>query len=279
MSKKKFLIIVLLLTYFSFVFSFSACRNDNMGKENDTQYDFDDLMVIMHAGGEADGLTYLNCQETFEFYYNLGCRYFEYDFILSNDGRLMGTHAGEYLNIDNLYDMDYDSFLKLKLSNGYTPVNEEWLMQTLMTYEDVTIVVDTKMNSDLADAMVSQRIKELGEIFNYDLSSRIIPEVFSLEMWNILKETTTFDRYFFSHYKVYYSVDYILENFSDERIYGIALSNTCDNYYRNNLQRFQNEGNKYIFMFTPTTYTELCDAMSLNVNGVYIDNYKVFEKE
>jgi glycerophosphoryl diester phosphodiesterase len=238
----------------------------------------EELVVIMHAGGAVDGYTYLNSQEQFESYYNQGCRYFEYDLILSSDGRLVGTHAGEYLDVDNYYDLTYDEFTQLKLTTGHTPVNEEWLMKTLMQYEDVTIVVDTKMNSNEGDASVSQRIEALEDIYNYDLSSRIIPEVFSYEMWQILKDTTSFDRYFFSHYKEYYSVDFILESFADERICGIALSNVCDDYYREELHRFECEGKKMIFMFTPTTYEELCDAISLGAKGVYIDDYSVFDE-
>ena len=45
-----------------------------------------EVIAILHAGGELDGNTYLNCQEAFYEYYEQGYRYFEYDFKLSSDG-------------------------------------------------------------------------------------------------------------------------------------------------------------------------------------------------
>lgn len=232
------------------------------------------LIIILHAGGSDNNLTYLNAQETFDTYYNQGYRYFEYDLQLSSDGRIIGTHSWEHLDVENYDSITYQEFKNLKLSNGFTPVNEEWLMQTIKKHPDIKVVVDAKMPTTEQDAMVLQRLENLQEIYNCDISSNIIPEVFSKEMWDILKETTTFDKYFFSHYKVYYSVDYILENFNDSRIYGIAFSLDCDNYFRSQIYRFKEAGKK-IFIFTPTTKSEVTEAKNLGADGVYVDTTNI----
>lgn len=259
---KKLLLLMLLLL--------SSCSENN----NDFK-DINSLDYILHAGGGIDGLTYLNAQETFKYYYDLGYRYFEYDLRLSTDNRLIGTHAFEHLNVNTTL-FTYEEFKSLRLDNGYTPVNEEWLIDTLIKYNDVTFVIDAKMDSDELDAKVLERIEELGSIYNVDLSKNILPEVFSLEMWNIVKKTTTFDRYFFSQYKVYYSIDFVLENFNDDRIYGVAYSSTCDNYIRRNIYRLKEKGKK-IYFFTPTSYEEVMDMISLGADGVYIDDESVKE--
>ena len=37
--------------------------------------------------------------EMFEYYYNMGYRYFEYDLRLSSDGRIIATHAWEHIAV------------------------------------------------------------------------------------------------------------------------------------------------------------------------------------
>ena len=234
-----------------------------------TQKSPEELIVILHAGGSANGMTHLNAQETFEYYYNLGYRYFEYDLKLSSDGRIIATHAWEHLNVQNPYDITYDEFKSLRLENGYTPANEEWLIETIRTHPDVNIVIDAKMDTTEGDAAVLARLEELEGIYNIDISPNIIPEVFSIEMWDIVKETTTFDRYFFSHYKVYYTVDTMLKYFSDERIWGFALSTLTDADIRSQLYRVKET--KKIFVFTPTTTEGVLDAAAMGADGVYLD--------
>ncbi len=233
-----------------------------------------EVVAILHAGGAYNGLTYLNAQETFDGYYNQGYRYFEYDLQLSSDGRIIGTHCWEYLNIQNSEMITYEEFKALKLSNGLTPVNEEWLMETIIAHPDVKIVVDAKMPTTEQDALVLQRLETLEKIYNCDISSNIIPEVFSKEMWDIVKETTTFDKYFFSHYKVYYSVNYILKNFDDERIYGIAFSIDSDSYFKSQIHLFKAAGKK-IFIFTAVTEDDVAKAIKLGADGIYVDDVSI----
>ena len=234
-----------------------------------------DLIVILHAGGEDDGLTYLNAQETFSKYYAMGYRYFEYDFQLSNDGRLIGTHSWDYLDVISL-DISYQEFKELKLSNGFTPVNEEWLIDTICNYPDVRFVIDANMPSTEDDVLVLQRIEEVGKINNVDLSKNIIPEIFSVEMWDIAKVTTTFDKYFFSKYKVPYTFDYVLNTFDDSRIWGIALSTEVDDSFLNNLDKFKNAGKQVLF-FTAETSDEVKKLKDYGATGVYVDNPSIIK--
>ena len=87
----------------------------------------------------------------------MGYRNFEYDLRLSTDGRLIGTHSFEHINNDK-YEYSYEEFKSLRLENGFTPVNEEWLMDTIINFNDITIVVDAKMDSTDMDAAVLERL-------------------------------------------------------------------------------------------------------------------------
>lgn len=148
-------------------------------------------------------MTYLNAQETFEYYYNMGYRYFEYDLRLSSDGRIIATHAWEHIAVSNANDITYEEFKEIRLDNGFTPVNEEWLVETIINYPDVRVVIDAKMDSIEGDSAVLARLEALELIYNIDISQNIIPEIFSKEMCDIVKEQTSFERYLFSLYEVY----------------------------------------------------------------------------
>jgi hypothetical protein len=124
------------------------------------------------------------------------------------------------------------------------------------------------MDSTEGDAAVLARLEELEGIYGIDISPNIIPEVFSKEMWDIVKETTTFDRYLFSHYKVYYTVDTMLEYFSDERIWGFALPMYKDGEIRSQLYKAKEK--KQIFVFTPQNEEDVLDA-AMGADGVYLD--------
>lgn len=120
--------------------------------------------------GGYKGKTYLNSQETFSYYYSLGHRIFEYDLELSVDNKLIGTHS-----FDNFENSDYlikngilyEDFKQIKLYNTYTPINEEWLLETLIEYPDVRLVIDTK--SDFLP--IYNRLIELANEYNIDIST------------------------------------------------------------------------------------------------------------
>lgn len=227
--------------------------------------------VILHAGGELEDKKLLNCQEAFYVYYEMGYRLFEYDLKLSSDGKLIATHSWEHL--ENGYDgISYQDFTALKLDGDYTPANEEWLIEILIQYPDIKLIIDAKMATTLLDAKVIKRVNELQTIYNIDLSERIIPEIFSIEMWEAIKEEVSFNNYLFSRYKEYYPVDTVVSSFPTDKFIGIALPYTgLDEYYKRNIAYFQELGYK-IFMFGINSREDVLGALEIGADTVYIDN-------
>ena len=231
----------------------------------------EDMGVILHAGGELDGKILLNCQEAFYFYYEIGCRIFEYDLKLSSDGRLIGTHSWEHL-ADGYDGISYEDFKSLVLDGGYTPVNEDWLVEILTEYSDITLIIDAKMETTTQDALVIKRLNELQTIHGIDISDKIIPEIFSVEMWEEIKDEVTFSYFLFSRYKEYYSVNFVVESFPIDRFIGIALPYTnLDGYYKRNIAYFQELGYR-IFMFGIYSDGDVIGALEIGADTVYIDN-------
>lgn len=270
--KKIALILALIIVAFTCFYACAPNNNDNE-QPNQPQLNIinkEDLTVILHAGGSLDNKLLLNCQEAFYHYYASGFRYFEYDFKLSNDGKIIATHSWEHLS--NGYEgISYEQFTDLKLDGGYTPVNEEWLANMLLEYPDVTVIADAKMETTLLDGEVIKRLYQLGQEHNFDISNRIIPEVFSIEMWQAIKDTTNFNRHLFSRYKEYYSIQTVLDNFPTDKFVGIALDYSyLDGYYKDSIPLFQQKGYK-IFMFGIGSAQDVLSAISIGADTVYVD--------
>ncbi len=239
--------------------SFSSCQKEK------------GLTVILHAGGGKEGLTYLNATETFYEYYEAGYRYFEYDLMLSSDGRIIGSHGGEHLGGADPEDITYAEFKGLTLTNGLTPVTEEWLVEIIRNYPDVKIVVDAKMPTTEGDAAVLIRLCELEAVYGTDISKSIIPEVFSLEMWELIKDKTDFYGYFYSQYKVYYNTQMILDYFgSEERIIGVCFPDYVDSDLRAGFSLLKEAG-KEIYIFTCDDKKELEYIKEIGASGYYAD--------
>lgn len=237
-----------------------------------------EMTIILHAGGELNGKRLLNCQEAFYYYYELGYRYFEYDLKLSGDGKLIATHSWEHL-YDGYDGISYEDFLSLKLDGGYTPANEDWLIEILKKYPDITIIVDAKMETTILDAAVIKRFNELQSIHNIDLSDRIISEIFSIEMWEELKDEVSFNQFLFSRYKEYYSISEVVKSFPVGKFIGIALPYTnLDGYYIDNIPYLQELGYR-IFMFSIYSDSDVSGARDLGADTVYIDNLDMIPKE
>ena len=88
-------------------------------------------------------------------------------------------------------------------------------------------------------------------------------------MWDIVKEQTSFERYLFSHYKVYYNANEMMEYFSDERIWGFSLPTYTDSDIRSWIPKIKET--KVILVFTPTSKEDMADAIEMGADGVYLD--------
>ncbi|MBQ7314904.1 MAG: hypothetical protein IJW83_02735 [Clostridia bacterium] len=228
------------------------------------------LDIIMHAGGGANGRIYYNAQQLFYYYYNLGYRVFEYDCDLSADGRIICTHGWATFEVRGNTATTYKTFKKLALYDGYTPAYEEWLVETLIAYPDVTFIIDPKAYVGQSEVLVLQRWEAIEEEYGIDLSDRIIPEITGKSMWDIAKVTTDFDRYIFSLYQEEYTGEELLTYFSDERIFAFSLHVYCPGNVRSYIDQMKSAG-KAILIFTPTTLEELDLAVRMGADGIYID--------
>ncbi len=129
-----------------------------------TQDYLEECNIICHAGGGVDGQKYLNTLETFEVYYKLGCKCFEYDvifngenFVLSHDG-VQATFTVEdclkallfYSDVNIIFDLkdvDLGLFIKYLKDKGLDA--------------DKRIVVQVKNETEILSALTQSNYAQL----------------------------------------------------------------------------------------------------------------------
>ena len=168
---------------------------------------------VIHAGGGMDDTPYLNCQEGFLQNVQSGQKYIEVDFLYTKDKKVVASHLFDHNDGFDLKNRPtLEEFNSSKLLGKYTGMTFEWLLGQLKVYQDVMIIFDTKENNSFD---ILQDMVQIAEENGFDIYSRFIVQVYSLENYHDMKENFDFDRYWYTNYKKEYSPLEIKKNFAN----------------------------------------------------------------
>lgn len=168
---------------------------------------------VIHAGG-GDEYTYLNCKEPFMHFVSSGYEYVEVDFLYTKDNYIVASHEFEHLNGYNLHNRPtLAEFENYKLEEKFSGITFDWLLNELSNFPNVKIIFDTKENDliNIIDDMV-----KIAKEKNFDIFSRFIIQIYSVENYYSLKEKYDFETYWFTNYKAHYPLYKIKEYFEDK---------------------------------------------------------------
>lgn len=105
-------------------------------------------IIIAHAGGDIDSLTYTNSREAVEHAIANGVKYIELDIVVSPEGEPLAFHSSDDM-IDTIYSCDpphIDEFrnnpLRGKNGKTYTPLTWREINEIFLAHPDLTLVVD-----------------------------------------------------------------------------------------------------------------------------------------
>ncbi len=165
-------------------------------------------------GGGNNGYNYLNSKEIFTDYANKGIEYIELDFLYTSDNYIVASHNFEHydeFNFDNRPSLE--EFEENLIFGRYSGITYDWLIEELRLYPDIKIVFDTKekypfkLLTDMVD---------IAKEKNFDIFSRFIVQVYSIENYYDVTNNFDFDRIWFTNYKVLYSPLEIINYFGDK---------------------------------------------------------------
>ena len=176
--------------------------------------------IIAHAGGAiiGDGRVsiYTNSREAFELNYRLGFRTFEVDLELTSDGKLAAVHDWDDYGMKNGQPMSSKEWLaagamgKGESKPNYTSMLFENVLDLMKKYPDILIVTDTKYSDERASQMF-KIITDTVEQTDPVLFDRLIPQIYTNEMYDALMELYPWKNIIYTTYNNELSADEIID--------------------------------------------------------------------
>lgn len=237
-------------------------------------------IMVLHASGlvknETGEYYYTNTIDNFDECYEKGFRYFEYDFILSSDKKIIGAHDYRYLNgYDETNPISYEEYINTKILGNLTGVTISNLVEKLKQYEDAYIIFDSKttLESDYSN-FFKEFVKELTEINALDLLNRFIPQLYSYEMYLYMCENFNFNSYIYTNYMSNYSANEIVELFfGKDKIKFITIWSS----YSKEFCKVLTDNNFKVLMHTVNDKNEMKElSIFKKAFGFYTDNIYIF---
>lgn len=255
----------------------------------------EELVYIAHAMGGIDGYDYTNSVEAFKYNYDKGFRIFEVDLLFTSDDELVARHEWsetdyerfEQLDLINLstiekndrdeYIPTLEQFLNMKINGKYTPMTFDDVIRLLQEYDDIIFVTDTKWSDEESveksfTAIVNQ-VKEVDEM----LLTRIIPQLYTIEMYDIVEKIYGFENYVYTMYQETHRSNYEVIEFinKNEEIAFITMPQFFASLWGaprfdllNQLQYLK----KPMFFHTINDDMILEELLYYGASGVYTDN-------
>ncbi|MBI3319369.1 MAG: hypothetical protein HYZ89_02110 [Candidatus Omnitrophica bacterium] len=115
-------------------------------------------ILIAHALGGIDGITYTNSREAFLRNYQDGRRWFEVDLALTKDGDLVCFHLEQEQRLGfptSIRETSTHDFLTRRIDGRYTPMTFQQLLGLVKERDGLYLVTDTKLwTAQIMDALL-----------------------------------------------------------------------------------------------------------------------------
>lgn len=161
-------------------------------------YDWTKDPYIAHALGGIDGNSYTNSKEAFVQNYNAGHRVFEVGLRLTKDGKLVAVHDLP-VNKDG-EPMTAKEFKKYKVQGKYTSLTFQDIALFMKKHPDIYLVTDSKETDPALIAQQFSRIVEVANKVDPEVLTRIIPQIYHMEMYDTVMNIYNWDSMIFTLY-------------------------------------------------------------------------------
>ncbi|MFF2094071.1 phosphatidylinositol-specific phospholipase C/glycerophosphodiester phosphodiesterase family protein [Paenibacillus sp. NPDC058174] len=184
--------------------------------------------LIAHALGGVDGAKYTNSYEAFITNYNRGYRLFEVDLVQTADGELAARHGWSHRLQPDLAVHGGRNVTTLQFANSlimgrFHPLTMPDILRLMQQYRDFDLVLDTKVGSkEQVQQLFTQLVNE-AQRTDPALLNRMIPEIFSPEMYDTVMGIYPFPNKMYSLYKTGASANSIVEFARDNHLSAVAM--------------------------------------------------------
>ncbi|KUP23939.1 phosphatidylinositol-specific phospholipase C/glycerophosphodiester phosphodiesterase family protein [Paenibacillus sp. DMB5] len=235
--------------------------------------------VIAHAMGGINNHTYTNTQDAFVANYEQGTRVFETDLLLTTDDKLVARHewTGNMSRLLGQLDvlpaarqgvvLSYEEVMESPILTLYSPLDIDKIMDLLVAYPDAYIVTDTK---ELEPELVTRQFEHIVEAANRKdpmLLSRIVPQIYSRDMLDVVRKVYSFPEVIFTLYQSYDSDEQVVE-FARET--GVEITMPATRATKSFVRKLKQAGAR-IYVHTVNDEDEITKLSRMGIDGFYTD--------
>ncbi|KXL53945.1 cytoplasmic glycerophosphodiester phosphodiesterase [Anaerotignum neopropionicum] len=240
--------------------------------------------LVAHALGEADGKIETNSREAFVQSWGNGFRALEVDFTYTSDGVLVARHdfeaSGTYYRLEQRVNdplvMNQNTYKNSPIIYEQTPLTAIDILGLMAEYTDVYLITDTKDTDKATVQRQFNDLKKFAEAMGQpELLERIIPQIYSEEMYGWVKEIYSFPEWIYTLYLNYYPNYPEIADFCQEK----GITTVTIEYSRVTkevLDTLHAKGIK-VYAHTINRYKQFEELLALGVDGIYTDRIKPYE--
>ncbi|MCR8634017.1 phosphatidylinositol-specific phospholipase C/glycerophosphodiester phosphodiesterase family protein [Paenibacillus radicis (ex Xue et al. 2023)] len=234
--------------------------------------------LIAHALGGIDGIDYTNSLQAFTQNYDKGQRVFEIDLSLTEDGKLAARHDWmgylaqkfEQDIPENKLDepLTLKEFKSYKILEKYTPLSFNDVVRILNKHPDVYFITDTKETDPKLVKQQFTLIRDTANKVDPAILDRVIPEIYSPEMMETVKEIVPFKNVIFSIYLSAMEPDEVVNFVKNNGIRVVAMptERVTDGFIA-----ALTKAGVVTYAHSINDTAEVKQLMDLGVHGVYTD--------
>ncbi len=234
--------------------------------------------VIAHGMGMIDGVTTLNCLESFQQQYAQGVRVFEADLRMTSDLQVVLRHdwrVGWQEDVSETSIPTLAEFREKPLLGQYTALSFQDLLRLMVEYPDICIITDTKfMDAELVTLQFQTMLKDAKELGLYRLFDRIVVQVYSELMFKVVDNIGAFPHYILTLYNT--GFDGRLESF--ESIANFCHTNSIEgitmwsDWWKADFAPVAEEYDLAVYVHTVNDAEQARALVESGVCGIYTDS-------
>ncbi|WP_339311782.1 phosphatidylinositol-specific phospholipase C/glycerophosphodiester phosphodiesterase family protein [Paenibacillus sp. FSL M7-0896] len=249
------------------------------GKEKQPATGFAAHRVIAHAMGGINDKAYTNTKDAFIANYEQGTRIFEADLLLTSDEQLVARHEWttgmskklgqqEVLPPDKQGEvLTHDEVMNSPVLELYSPLDIEKIVNLMEIYPDTYIVTDTKELEPEQVTKQFQLIVEAARKKDPALLERIVPQIYSREMLEVVKQVYAFPEIIYTLYQTEDS-DEVVTEFVKQT--GVDITMPTTRATKSFVRNLKKAGAR-VYVHTVNDEQEIVELSRLGVNGFYTD--------
>lgn len=237
----------------------------------------DGSRIIAHGMGKIEGVTVLNCLESFQMQYEQGVRVFEVDLRVTKDLQVVLRHdwrAGWQDGVSELSIPTLEEFKAKPLLEKYTPMSFKDLLLLMKEYPDICVVTDTKfVDEELVTIQFEAMLRDAAELGMSNIFERIVVQVYTDLMFKVVDNIGDFPNYIYTLYKTGFNqTEESFEKFAvfcrDNGIDGVTMWHY---WWHDEFAPIAEEYGLSVYVHTVNDTEAAARLIASGVSGVYTD--------